>query len=57
VREVERFADLPGEQDRARLSALALTTERARFAQESVPATELEQAVDDGRALFESVSK
>jgi hypothetical protein len=56
VREMERSADLQGEQDRARLSALALTTERARFAQESVPAKVLEQAVDDGRALFESVS-
>lgn len=57
VRELERSADLQGEQDRARLSALARTTERARFAQESVPAAVLEQAVVDGRALFESVTR
>jgi hypothetical protein len=56
VREMERSAHLQDAQDRKRLSALALTAERARFAQESVPATVLEQAVDDGRALFESVS-
>ena len=56
VYEMERSVNLHGEQDRARFTALARTTERARFAPEGVLAADLEKAVDDGRALFESVS-
>ena len=56
VHEMKRSADLREEQDRARLTHLALTSERARFAQESMPAQMLEQAVGEGHALLESVN-
>lgn len=57
VRELERSADLQGDEDRARLSTLALTTERARFAQEGVPDAMLEHAVGEGHELLQSVSR
>jgi hypothetical protein len=43
---------LPHEEDRARLSQLALAAERARYAPESLASEGIQTAVDDGRVLL-----
>jgi hypothetical protein len=52
VREITRAAQLPNEDDRARLSELALAAERARYAPDSLASAGIETAIDDGRALL-----
>ena len=52
VREITRAAQLPGDEDRARLSQLALAAERARYAPETLASVGIQDAVDDGRALL-----
>jgi hypothetical protein len=57
VRELARSVDLDAARDRERLSNLALTAERARYAQSGVPADLLESAYEQGRELLGSVEK
>ncbi len=55
VRELARSVQLDGALDRERLSNLALTAERARYAESGVPADALESAYEQGRELLSSV--
>jgi hypothetical protein len=55
VREITRAAQLPEEPDRSRLSELALTAERARFAAGSIEPAVVDSAVAHGRALLTSL--
>ena len=55
VHELTSSVELPDAQDRARLSALAITAERARYAQDGVPVTLLESSFDLGVELLKSV--
>lgn len=57
VRELARSVQLEGEQDRERLATLALTAERARYAENGVAADTLELAYSKGRELLVSVEK
>ena len=52
VREITRAAQLPEEPDRSRLSQLALTAERARFAPGDIEPSVVDTAVADGRTLL-----
>jgi hypothetical protein len=55
VREITRVARLREEPDRSRLSELALTAERARFAAGTIEPTAVDTAVAHGRALLTSL--
>lgn len=55
VRELARSVQLDGMQDRERLSNLALTAERARYAGGGVPDEALQSAYEQGRELLSSV--
>jgi hypothetical protein len=57
VRELSRSANLEVAQDRERLAMLAITAERARYAESSVPADALESAYEGGRELLDNVEK
>jgi hypothetical protein len=46
---------LQNPEDHQRLSQLALTAERARYAESGVPAEALESAFEQGRKLLENV--
>jgi hypothetical protein len=52
AREIVRTAQLREERDRSRLSELALTAERARYAAGSLEPAVVETAVEQGRALL-----
>jgi hypothetical protein len=56
VREITQAAQLPNDEDRARLAQLALVAERVRYAPESLASSGLESAVDDGRLLLSSLA-
>jgi hypothetical protein len=55
VRELAKSVVLPDAEDRQRLSQLALTAERARYAESGVPAETLESALEQGRELLKNV--
>jgi hypothetical protein len=55
VRELAKSVVLQDAEDRQRLSQLALTAERARYAESGVPADALESAFEQGRALLKNV--
>ncbi len=55
VRELTRSVELRSAQDQERLADLALTAERARYAESGVPAAALESAFERGRELLKSV--
>jgi hypothetical protein len=57
VRELSRAVNLEGAQDRERLATLAMTAERARYAESGVPVDVLESAYARGRELLDSVEK
>jgi hypothetical protein len=57
VRELSRSANLEVARDRERLAMLAITAERARYAESSVPADALESAYEGGRELLDNVEK
>jgi hypothetical protein len=54
---MSRSVDLDASQDRERLSNLALTAERARYAASGVPGAALETAWEQGRELLASIDK
>jgi hypothetical protein len=56
ARELERVAQLAGEEDRRLLVGLVETAERLRFSNTEVPEETLEQALAGGRMLLERVS-
>jgi hypothetical protein len=56
VRELTRAATLPDESDRSRLNELALTAERARYAQETATPERVDAAVAKGRELFDRLA-
>jgi hypothetical protein len=57
VRELSKAVKLEGTQDRERLTSLAMTAERARYADSDVPTDVLESAYVRGRELLEDVEK
>ncbi len=57
VCELTRLAHLPDEADRRRLMELGRMCERMRFSDEPVPAPTVEAVLEDGRLLFERISR
>jgi hypothetical protein len=55
VRELTKSAELPSEEDRRRLTNVALAAERQRYAAEGVPSAVLESAFEQGRELLKSL--
>lgn len=53
VREIVRKADLRQPRDREQLNDLALTAERARYAEEGLPTAAVQKAVGQGRELLQ----